>query len=1236
MRNAFSGESSETLPVKRGKLVDVVCNALDTLGISRNVMRWSDILINGRVIPRKEWLATTVADVDCIKVVYGVRGGGGGEKNPMRLILQAVVVIVAAILTFYAGGYGGWAAAGYYAAAAVVSIGGMMLINALFPLDAGQLKGFGSGDSILTYAIESTRNKASLYEAQELVIGRIRTAPSYACAYYSTFEGDEQYWHGLYQVSAGTVRVDPENVRIGSSPFSQYVGAEISIHEGWAGEPLRWFDSRRQETSENVPLRYGAAWTHRETPQGVKKIILIISFPQGLFWSKKNGGYDWGDLVLLYRWRLKGSDTWTTQSYRWQETRTRAFTRTVIIDLPDTGDDNAIHEYGLLREDAREDQERYSGVAVFAGAQYWFDEKSIKYRDGFTKTLIEIRLRASDQLQNAVNELNCIAESYGWVPDGEGNWNLELTSNPVALALHVMTNREISKRPYPKERIDWATAEEFYNFAVKYGWEYAAVRTDGARRAVVIADILASALGGLIAPSSPDGKYTFGWDDLDASYVDSATPMTCWGFELTKVFPITKIHGFRVEFPNREKDWQLDERIVYADGYDENNAENVVVWSPSEGNRGTSGIDHPDLIYKASRIRLAAIVHRPESVSWSTDWRSLDYRKGQKIALTYNTYLVGSGGGNVVKHIMDEDGLCEGVTINQYVNMVAGKPYIARSTKKKGREVTVEQVWPLVTTPGAINDLYFEYPIDLADAPEFMVPVTVGESGRDTMIVTIKEVKRSENFTAKVTAVPSKGAEILSAIDGPIPPFDSLITDPTYYQKGKPNPPHLMGVRSNEDVMIWGTGGVLIPRIAISFRIFEKSGITVDRVVAIYRRADSDGEWISAGTVSPLDEELYFQDVEEGVTYEIMLCAISSLGVSSDWSYAKETVVGMSTPPPDIISAFLENEWIHIVYDEPIDFAGYEVLLAYSSLATPAQAIPFSEGLFRQAPVFVGNNLFGERVFFIYAVDLAGNRSINPAAIRVQYEGAYDGNAVQIFDQRAMDWSGAISGGYIDEITGCIVSDDNSYFWGNPSADFWRPDPEPFWRESQYADIEYTFSITVSEDAINYAHHVLQHSILGQLLSIEYDVSGGLTFWERNQDGTGLFWGEDDAPFWGVEHWTHLPDSFLLMTPTLTIRVRVAGGSEQAAICQLKSIIDYPDKTETLIEINLPAGWSEIPLTGEYISIKYADAIIMETPGLDPWQILKRISGGRLEMLPVLSDNVTPTAATANIFIRGY
>ena len=83
--------------------------------------------------------------------------------------------------------------------------------------------------------------------------------------------------------------------------------------------------------------------------------------------------------------------------------------------------------------------------------------------------------------------------------------------------------------------------------------------------------LVAIASAGRAAVSQRDGKWGVVWDEESDLIVQHFTPRNSSDFQSTRAY-VDMPHGFRVSFINKDNNYLSDERIVYADGYDETNA----------------------------------------------------------------------------------------------------------------------------------------------------------------------------------------------------------------------------------------------------------------------------------------------------------------------------------------------------------------------------------------------------------------------------------------------------------------------------------------------------------------------------------------------------------------------------------------------------------------------------------------------------------------------------------------
>lgn len=139
------------------------------------------------------------------------------------------------------------------------------------------------------------------------------------------------------------------------------------------------------------------------------------------------------------------------------------------------------------------------------------------------------------------------------------------------------------------------------------------------------------------------------------------------GFSAKKEFLTEPVQGLRMRFLNETRDFQEDERVVYADGYNETNATNVIEWEQD-------GVTNPDLIWKHGRLRLAELRLRPEVYTLNAEAESLTLRRGEHVRCQHDVTLWGIISGRVVSRALNSDGNLISIDLDELCAMEAGNP----------------------------------------------------------------------------------------------------------------------------------------------------------------------------------------------------------------------------------------------------------------------------------------------------------------------------------------------------------------------------------------------------------------------------------------------------------------------------------------------------------------------------------------------------------------------------------
>lgn len=944
-------------------------------GTPIGIVRMARVFINGAPIPRESWCTTYLRQGDYVSVSAPLAGGGGGGggKNPMRMILSIAVIAVAAAATWWVGGAGGWSfgilptlhlgAVAGAVAGGLVLMGGLLLVNALCPVSTPKLSGAKDSETAQKiWSIDGAQNKTDPYGPVPTVLGRVRFAPRFAAQSYSVLSGNDQYVRYLFVASTGDCTV--ANPRLGDTNLWNYQGAEWRVHRNWTGGALDWFGSAATSESFNLAMKNSVGWQTRTTAKDCTHAQLILIFDNGLKHIDSEGNGSAVAVDVECRYRPVGSSGWTTSGYHYEGCTINPMRRSIDLWLP-----AGQYEIGLRRvtpdSDSESTRETTRDTFTWSALQSFRAKPAVVGDSRHPMTLIELSLKATEQLNGNVDEFNVECCSLAPVPDGDG-WKWAETSNPASLFMRVMMGTDISK-PCAWDDLDISSCKNFYSWCEKMGWRYNALLTSKTNAGEVVHNILSSGRGSYALLNGHGVIY----DDPDAPVVDMLTQRNSWNFQAKKSLVFKKVHGLRMRFINEQKDYQEDERVVYDDGYSDANATNVIEFEQD-------GVTNPDLIWKHGRLRLAEMRLRPETYTVTVEAESVTLRRGDKVRLIHDATFWGVTSAAVTKVNLNDDKLIESIELDDYCPMDAEKSYGIRITNYKATDAYYS-----VRTVAAAETrvLTLSTPVDpdvtgisVGDIVGFGVTTSVGAE------CIVLSVTPAENFCATITLCDA-ATNIYQSIWGSIPAWNSQITTATRYQVGRPKPPSILGIVSDEMVLRRNADGSLSPQMSVTFLLPDQpNDVHVSSVILSVRRAGSEDQWdvytstdIRGDTCSILDPS-----VDEGVDYDVKGQLSTTTGILSDFSTTvRHKVIGKTNPPPDVQGLVLSLEapaGIRVSWSDVgvLDLDHYEVtgLNSGRTIAT---------SMICPAPQTVGTVPYS-----VVAVDTGGRKSRTPATASIQ------------------------------------------------------------------------------------------------------------------------------------------------------------------------------------------------------------------------------------------------------------
>lgn len=813
-----------------------------------------------------------------------------------------------------------------------------------------------------TLFIEGARNSEQKFGSVPVILGKHRFVPPLGAQPYTEVVGGDHYIRMLVIWGYGPLKI--EDIKIGETALSEFVGVTEQTVEGRAGDdPITLFPDTVIQNSFSVVLKQAESWHTRTTSPNVDEISVDVTFPNGLTTFKTQGGRANRTVSFQIEYRKEGDATWLTPTFDAKTGGTVAGS-TITITANKTSAlrhgftwsvaTRGTYEVRLRRTTSDSVSDNISDLIEWTALRSITDEPPVSFDTPLAMTAL--RIKATDQLNRTVDELNGIVSSYVQEWDG-ANWAEAVSSNPAAIYRHVLQG-PANVKAITDELIDLDRLQDWHEFCDTHGFEFNQIRDFEASVWETLFDV---ATVGRASPAQINSKWSVVYDYEQTTPKQHFTPRNSWGFQASKQFPEVP-HGFRMRFIDRTEDWRQNERIVYADGYTEFSA---TVFEQID----TSGITDPEHIWKFGRFHLAQLMLRPERWVFNTDFEYLvaaddaALLRGDLVLITHDVLLVGLASGRI-KEVQDNGTHATGFTSDEVLQMEAGKSYGVSVRGNSDAGITAQ----IVTDAGGQTTVVFSDPILLANAPVAGDLFGFGILGSETIQGLISSIEPAGELTAAITCIPASPAVYNSDTED-IPAFDSKLT-------ALPVVPTAVieNVRSDESVLTLGSGSTLLPHIGVSIAPVDYPlPLTVD----VQIRVNGTGENYANADFSVTGNDILIKGVEESQYYDIRVRWRDPDRLPPMWTErAAHRVVGQTNPPEGLsgltLSAFGGSVLLRWEQPSSLDVRfGGTVLFRHSpstdidsvtwASSTSIGQVVKSDSLFAQLPLKGGTYL--ARVF---------------------------------------------------------------------------------------------------------------------------------------------------------------------------------------------------------------------------------------------------------------------------------
>lgn len=355
-------------------------------------------------------------------------------------------------------------------------------------------------------------------------------------------------------------------------------------------------------------------------------------------------------------------------------------------------------------------------------------------------TLVELRIKASEKLQNVVDQINFIARSKIPVPGANGVWHYALSSNPASAAMYAM-QADIAQQRLSDAEIDLAAFKRLYDWCAEHKYECNAYLTEPMAISNLLSAIASTCRAEILRM---DGKVTVIQDIARDSYVQLFSPRNSHDY---------KEHILLGEIP--------DEIKLMFDDADSGFAENSCpVYNTPDGSYAGDpmvsqdvklwGVTNYKQAQKLGMYKYAVSKHRAIAHTFSVDFEYLMCRKGDWILYAGDVALAGIKQGRITERILDVvSGNMTGFECDESIPMESGKNYAVRIRKSSGEIVLLD----VQNSGESTHSVMLVEAISAEDAPKSGDLFAFGERGNEAVDLIVTDIQCGENLSADLTCV---------------------------------------------------------------------------------------------------------------------------------------------------------------------------------------------------------------------------------------------------------------------------------------------------------------------------------------------------------------------------------------------------------------------------------------------------------------------------------------------------
>ena len=603
-------------------------------------------------------------------------------------------------------------------------------------------------------SLRGSTNTARKNQMIPILLGRHRVYPDVAALPYTLYKDNDQYLRQLFSFGYSSVAVDRTSLKIGETPIARYKGYTIP------DDPSDIYGERCIESSVGLELHHGDP-IERTTASGTWKVSVGLVAPYGLGSGDGNA-----DIGIRIEWRESGTGQWTTATEETISGSSDSWRKMYWITPPSKGS----FDIRVTRTTEESNDAAVSDTIYLDVIQSWTAGQNGSKQPVISPerfSLLAIELKATDQLNGIIDELNAVCTLRSRVYKGTGSgpsaWEEGDAVNPAAVLLYLLTDPYANPSPITDDEIIWSEFEAFYSFCDNHGFECNAFISN---EDYSIGDICRYVAESNLAKVRRAGNRVGISIDAAVDHVSQLfTPRNAWNFSVQRSFD-EDIRYFRIRYVDASIGYEETERTVSlaSDGSIEFDVE------IPEDETGTEisllGVTDPDQAAYIGRQRLREISREKRTFTWTSDAEGILCIPGDVVLLEHDQFSIGLGEGRIKSVLKDSAGIVSGFVLDSELPYETGKQYGAVIRTAGG-----------VTGSTAISPASDGHTLQFSAPPSLSISAgdlaAIGEYTKETIKVLVTSISRDQDSACTITAV-DYDENVYS--EGTIPPYDPGIS----------------------------------------------------------------------------------------------------------------------------------------------------------------------------------------------------------------------------------------------------------------------------------------------------------------------------------------------------------------------------------------------------------------------------------------------------------------------------